>query len=1603
MVRRVVSISVFFLLMIVSALPVAAQTDQFQIAYGDTVSDGVPGPGAGNIEAVGAQDIYEFDATAGDDAIFDSVVGNNGVFGWRLVAPDGTVLVDSFNVDRRLTLPVTGTYTFTVRGFQANTTGVYSFRLLLVPPPQMFAINIGDTISNGVPSSGAGNLEVPGAVDIYTFDGAAGGGIIFDALIGNTGLARVILTAPDGTQLFSGFYLDQQATFSQSGTYTLRVEGLNITSTGIYSFQLLNIAVPQIFTISIGEIVSDGVPATGAGNLEVPGAIDIYSFDGVANQVMIFDALAGNTGVFRVILTAPDGSEIVDDFYLDRQVTLPQTGTYNLQISGSLVTNFGVYSFQLINVPPGAEEFTINIGDTVSDGVPAAGAGNLEVPGAVDVYNFDGVTGQETIFDALVGDTGQFRIVLTAPDGTELFDDFYQDQQVTLPQTGIYNLRITGGQITIYGTYSFQLLLVPPSAQEFAISIGDTISDGVPAAGAGNLEVPGAVDIYRFDGAAGQNVILDALVGNSGQFRILLTAPDGTTLFDTFYIDQQVSLSQTGSYSLTVYGGSVTNFGVYSFALVDVPNSNPVATDDTATTDEDVAATIDVLSNDTDVDGDTLSITSVTQPVNGVVANNGTDVTYTPDANFNGTDSFNYIVSDGNGGSDTATVTVTVNPVNDDPAATDDTAVTNEDMSVLVDVLANDTDIDGDSLSIASVTQPANGLLVNNGMDVTYTPNPNFNGTDTLNYTVSDGNGGTSTATVNITINPVNDNPVANDDTAAADEDVSISINVLSNDTDVDGDQLVVENVTQPANGTVTNNGADVTYTPNANFNGTDTFTYTVSDGNGGVDTAMVSVTINPVNDSPTLDIRTDPVEVNEGDTVTRAFTTADVDGDLLTVQSSTGTATALGGGSFEWSYLADDGPTMITVTVTVSDGQGGTASASFDLTVVNVPPTADFANTSGTITAPGSATLSFSGQTDPSQADTNAGFLYSYDCTTAGTFIVSQSTSASFNCLYDTPGVYTARGRIEDKDGGFTDLFADVIVEAPANNAPDAQDDLATTDEDTPVTINVLSNDTDADGDPLAIESVTQPTNGIVTDNGADVTYTPNANFNGTDIFTYTVRDGNGGVDMAAVLVTVNPVNDLPVSNDDSAVTDEGIAVTINVLANDSDVDGDSLIVSGVTQAINGTVTNNGNSVTYSPNGGFTGIDTFAYTTSDAVGGSSTATVTVTVNPVGTPGDITLTLQVSQSSDDVNEDSRFFVANSPLLWIRNSYWGHRDLLGLRFNGVSIPQGATIDEAYVEIYTPFRGWVNIYVEYRADAAGNSPTFDRFNRPSQRTLTTARAEHHGDADWRSRSWNRFNDIAPVIQEVVGRGDWQSGNSLSLIVRGTGQRLGGVLFASYDLYPAFAPRLVISYHLSPIASIQEQVVPQVIEPIAAPTTTPEPPKSTPAIEPPVEVLPTETATIEPTLVPTATPEPTDVPTVEILPTETPTVEPTLAPTPTPEPRQPPTVEVVPTEAPTVEPTLSPTPTPDSTQESAMPPLPTLTITADAMIGVAPMAVQFASAATDATDYAWDFGDGVGVSAEANPIYTFTTPGTYIVTLAVSRPGGSASASLTITVTG
>src|SRR5690606_1083876 len=262
-------------------------------------------------------------------------------------------------------------------------------------------------------------------------------------------------------------------------------------------------------------------------------------------------------------------------------------------------------------------------------------------------------------------------------------------------------------------------------------------------------------------------------------------------------------------------------------------NDPPKALNDSAATQQGKAVTISVLNNDSDVDNDTLTVTHVSNPPNGsaTINSNGT-ITYTPDPGHFGSDSFTYTVSDGKGGTATASVSVTVAEVNDPPVAANDSASTPEDQPVTISVLAAHSDPDGNTLSIIQVANPSHGTAVISGTGIRYTPALNYNGSDSFSYTISDGKGGTDSATVSVTVTPVNDPPKALNDSAATQQGKAVTISVLNNDSDVDNDTLTVTHVSNPPNGSATiNSNGTITYTPDPGHFGSDSFTYTVSDG----------------------------------------------------------------------------------------------------------------------------------------------------------------------------------------------------------------------------------------------------------------------------------------------------------------------------------------------------------------------------------------------------------------------------------------------------------------------------------------------------------------------------------------------------------------------------------------------------------------------------------------------------------------------------------------------------------------------------------------------------------------------------------------------------
>jgi glucose/arabinose dehydrogenase len=314
----------------------------------------------------------------------------------------------------------------------------------------------------------------------------------------------------------------------------------------------------------------------------------------------------------------------------------------------------------------------------------------------------------------------------------------------------------------------------------------------------------------------------------------------GTTIQDAATI---VGAPTNGQ--INVGGNPVGPIYVASSAPIgeEIPNQAPNAVNDSASTSENTPVNINVLSNDSDPESQTLLLLSVSDPTNGTTAIISNEVVYTPDSDFVGNDSFTYTINDGAGGEDSALVNVTVTQTNDAPIANDDTGNTNEDNAVTVTVLANDSDPNNDALTVSIIQQPTNGVAVRNANNtITYTPTSNTNGSDSYIYQVNDGNGGTDTAVVNINVAPVNDIPVADNQSLTTPQNTPRTITLSG--TDVDNDLLNFSILTNPTSGTLSGTAPNLTYTPNTGFSGNDTFTFRANDGTVNSNTATITITV---------------------------------------------------------------------------------------------------------------------------------------------------------------------------------------------------------------------------------------------------------------------------------------------------------------------------------------------------------------------------------------------------------------------------------------------------------------------------------------------------------------------------------------------------------------------------------------------------------------------------------------------------------------------------------------------------------------------------------------------------------------------------------------
>lgn len=539
---------------------------------------------------------------------------------------------------------------------------------------------------------------------------------------------------------------------------------------------------------------------------------------------------------------------------------------------------------------------------------------------------------------------------------------------------------------------------------------------------------------------------------------------------------------------------------------LEVVNTNdaPVGNDFTFTLNEGAVlsktATEGVLSNATDDDtdsNDVLSAVKVTDPQYGTLTfNSDGSFNYQHGGSENHSDSFTYKVQDTSGAQSVAkTVTMTINAVEDAPQAVADSASTDEDTPITFSVVANDTDAENNMVvaSAAIVDSPSKGTVtIANGI-VTYTPTANANGADTFTYTVKDSTGLTSSkATVTMTLNAVNDTPIAANFTETVNEDTPTNdLTVRSNASDVEDTNPsgAITLVTQPTKGAVALNQTNGTmvYTPNANENGTDTYTYTIADSHGLVsNTATVTVNIGAINDRPTA-----------GD-------------DTVTTNEDTATTLAILGNDSDIEDSSFDG-TNISLE---NKGQG----------------VGEYTEATVTVNTDGSLNIT-------PKENQNGQLTFTYTLTDSDNLASSAAT---------------------------------VTVNITAvNDAPVAVDNTAQLQEDGQFEVNVLGNDTDVDStlDASSVKVVLQPSNGQVSINAAGaITYTAVANYFGTDSFTYTVDDQQGLTSNAAtVTMTIASVNDAPViSGKPSTQLDEDVLFSFTPTASDADQDNLSFSITG-------------------------------------------------------------------------------------------------------------------------------------------------------------------------------------------------------------------------------------------------------------------------------------------------------------------------------------------------------------------------------------------------------------------------------------------------------
>ncbi len=1169
-----------------------------------------------------------------------------------------------------------------------------------------FADNITGNIGNDSINAGYGNDTITGGKgnDVITDDAGGNDTYIFnlgdgqdvitdyngsDKIIFGAGIAKedisLISSVTNSNSLIikignSGDQITLQNFFSSWDNYSkiealqfadgstidlgngLTLQGTNVVGETLRGTSSSDNITGNIGNDSINAGYGDDTITGGKGNDTITddvGGNDTYIFNLGDGQDIITDYNGDDTMLFgegispEDILMQSAGTDLVIKIGgLDDQVTIKNF------FSGSQIENLKFADGTLVKI---------------SDGIDISGSSsNDQIVGTPFVDNLQGGAGEDYLYtgdgdDSLDGGTGNDNLRGGGGSDTYLFSANYGNDLV-YDDGGSADTILFGADInssTISAARSGNNLVISKQGAADIITVVNFFTaefsriEYVQFDGGEKFNLAGILNntsaaSYSFNGYAAVNedmpttIKLFNLQSDAGDYLTISSfgeASNGVVSLNEFgeiIYTSNANFNGSDSFEVSYFDSE----GVEQTKVINVDvlaaNDAPTAINFNLQSNEDSVVEINPLLNASDIDGDTLSISSVANPTHGSVRIEGGKIIYTPTANFNGSDSFKYTVSDNRGGADTKEIFLNVLAVNDTPIANNDSAITDENKAVSIKVTDNDSDvetgfIDGSLINI--VNGPAHGAIeIQVDGKIYYTPNADYYGLDSFEYTVTDLEGLVSNvATVSIAINIVNTAPKAIDgQVITTNEDTVKTFDISDYFYDREGDAMELVSASA-ANGSIQISGNQISYISNHNFSGNDFITLTIKDSNGASATIVSRAVINAVNDAP--EAHEDNFSLLEDSSLRLAVLDNDVDAeDVLFANNITNITAPLHGvvsinpvdGSLLYTPNSNySGSDTFTYTITDSGGLTSNATVNINVVATNDAPIASVT------TAATNEDNSIVIDVLSGASDIDAGDILTISSITNGShgtasivLDVNGKQVISYIPNSNYSGTDQISYTISDGNGGF--VTKDLVVTVNAvNDAPIASITTATTNEDNSLTIDVLSGASDIDvGDILTISSITNGTNGtasIVLDaNGKQViSYIPNSNYNGTDQISYTISDGNGGFVTKDLVVTVNAVNDAPTASITTATTNEDNSIVIDVLSGASDIDaGDILTISSITNGSHGTASivldvNGKQVISYIPNSNYNGTDQISYTISDGNGGFVTKDLVVTVNAV--------------------------------------------------------------------------------------------------------------------------------------------------------------------------------------------------------------------------------------------------------------------------------------------------------------------------------------------------------------------------------------------------